>query len=506
MAVVSSVTHPGGWGVAAGPARGDLARLAGFRRGLYRCFTRWPDTLFEICDALLCASGPMASLPYLTLEPQLRRGHGSVYKALARGQVDQPALADLVAGHAEDGWPAWFAVDASTWPRPKARCSPGRTFCYDAGKDDATGRVPPVTAGWSFQWVCQLSARADSWTAPMDVAWLDAAADHNEVAAAQVRGLVRRLAAARGAAGEPPRVPLFAFDAGYSPVRLSLALRDEPVQVLVRIRGDRSFTFPPPPRPPGTPGRHRKYGPVFRCADPSTWPPPDTELTTVETGRGHVRVQAWHHLNPHTRHRALLPGEDTLRGAVARVQTRACTASNPACDATADQPCGCGHAGDFDTHTHTHPDTGPLWLWWHGPADTFNPDTCWRAYLRRFDIEHFLRFIKQHLAWTRPATRTPHQAETWTWTTAAAYTQLRLTRSHTADHRLPWEPRQHPDHLTPARVKRGFRQARRDLGTPTSKRKPHQPGPGRPPGRPNRHKTPPHPVIKKQHWTTRYAT
>ena len=43
-------------------------RLAGFRAGWYGCLGRWADTLFELTDAVLCAGGPVTSLPRLSLE------------------------------------------------------------------------------------------------------------------------------------------------------------------------------------------------------------------------------------------------------------------------------------------------------------------------------------------------------------------------------------------------------------------------------------------------------
>lgn len=37
-----------------------------------------------------------------------------------------------------------------------------------------------------------------------------------------------------------------------------------------------------------------------------------------------------------------------------------------------------------------------LWLWWAGP-DAPDLGTCWRASLRRFDLEHTFRFVKNTL-------------------------------------------------------------------------------------------------------------
>ena len=37
---------------------------------------------------------------------------------------------------------------------------------------------------------------------------------------------------------------------------------------------------------------------------------------------------------------------------------------------------------------------GILWLWWHGGGGP-DLDLLWRSYCRRFDVEHFVRFIKK---------------------------------------------------------------------------------------------------------------
>jgi len=80
-----------------GPGAGKaLAGLAGFRRGFYWCLWRCPDALSGAAEAVLTAPGPVASLPYLSLEPGFRRGHGMIYQALAEGGIDEEALRDLM--------------------------------------------------------------------------------------------------------------------------------------------------------------------------------------------------------------------------------------------------------------------------------------------------------------------------------------------------------------------------------------------------------------------------
>jgi hypothetical protein len=69
----------------------------------------------------------------------------------------------------------------------------------------------------------------------------------------------------------------------------------------------------------------------------------------------------------------------------------------------------------------------PVWLW-HSRVDldVGEVDLLWQAFLRRFDIEHTFRMLKQTLGRTSPKLRNPHAADRWTWLLLAAYTQLRL--------------------------------------------------------------------------------
>ncbi|HEX2301759.1 MAG TPA: NF041680 family putative transposase [Pseudonocardiaceae bacterium] len=428
-----------------------LVRLGGFRAELHACFTRRADALLELGDALLCAEA-FPSLPHLSLEPVHQRGWGSVYAALARGEVDAERLRDLLAGSLPAADPPVFAVDVTTWPRCDAECSPERGYYYHPSRHSAG---QPIIAGWAYQWICQLSFERDSWTAPVDAARLHPLEDTDQTAAVQIRALLARL---------PPTeaLPLFVFDGGYDSAQLTLDLADAPAAVLVRLRSDRCFYADPPPAarsPKG--GRPRRHGAKFNCADPATWPTPTATLTCQDDQYGTVTVAAWAGLHPkQQRH----PGHGTrgprpiVRGTVIRVQVQRIPA-------------------------RTRPPK-VLWLWWAGPHG-YEPDLdlAWRAYVRRFDLEHTVRFCKQVLGWTTPRPRHPEQADRWTWLVLAGYTQLRLARQLAGDQRLPWErPRPRP-RLSPVRVRRGFPQLLVRLGSPASAPKPAGCPPGRPKGR-----------------------
>jgi hypothetical protein len=136
-----------------------------------------------------------------------------------------------------------------------------------------------------------------------------------------------------------------------------------------------------------------------------------------------------------------------------------------------------------------------LWLWWHGPGIP-GLAVVWRAYVRRFDLEHTFRFLKQILGRTTPRMRHPQQADRWTWLVVLAYTALRLARSVVCDRRLPWERRLPPNALTPYHVRRAFPALLAVLATPNTPPKPC----GRSPGRPNCRRSsraPRYPALKR---------
>jgi hypothetical protein len=134
-----------------------LGELAAFRQQMFWCLWRRPDALFELADAVLTA-GRAGSLPYLSLEPAFRRGHGMVYQALSEGGIDEEALRGLLVRCRPREWPLVFAVDASTYPRPWAATSPGREWHHHScpGSHGSDGAAVP---GWAFQWLAQLSFR-----------------------------------------------------------------------------------------------------------------------------------------------------------------------------------------------------------------------------------------------------------------------------------------------------------------------------------------------------------
>ena len=452
---------------------GPLAVLARFRLDFRACLAGRADELCELADAVLCADGPVQTLAGLSLAPEHRRGHGALYDAVNHGQIDiarlRRSLAGLPLPRAADGR-LMLAVDVSNWLRPGADTSPGRLFCHVHGRGKGQAQMIP---GWPYSVIAALEPGRTSWTAVLDAVRLGPDDDESAVTAAQVRDVITRLIEAGHWREGDPAI-LVIFDAGYDMTRLSFLLADLPAEVLGRLRSDRVMQLPAPPRRPGTMGRPRKHGGQLALSDPATWPAPQLATTTVTTRYGTAAAAAWDRVHPRLTHRAAWLEHDgelpVIEGTLIRLQA--------------------GHLpGDRNPK--------PMWLWWSGtgalPGDV---DRCWQAYLRRFDLEHTFRLFKQVLGWTAPKIRDPAAADRWTWLTITAHTQLRLARTLTADLRLPWERPASPGRLTPARVRRGFRNIRAALPCPAGAPKPGKPGPGRPPGSKNRHPAPRYDVGK----------
>lgn len=427
--------------------------LRAFRHQVYPLFGCRRDALFELMDALLTA--PSIETPaHLSLVPSCRRGWGSLYDALNAGTIDLPALENLVASYPLVNEPAWYAVDASVWPRCDAETSPERGY-YPHPYRHSHGQ--PIVAGWNYSWLVHVPRRCSSWTAPLRVRRMRPGENANLVAAEQIRSWLSQAPPAPTEA--PP--PIFSFDAGYDSVQLSLALAEEPVCLLVRLRAGRCF-YADPTTQPAT-GRPRRHGAKFACDDPTTWPRPTALWSSEEPGYGRVLLQAWSGLHPQPQQhasRGTRRPRPLVRGTLIRLEV-----------AHLPRP--------------TKP-SEPLWFWWWGPIP---PDLTkvWQAYMARFAIEHTFRFFKQTLKWTTPKLRRPEAADRWTWLLLLAYVQLRLARDQVADLRLPWQRPLPPERQTPARVRRSFSQLLPHLGSPASVPKPC----GRSPGRPLGQRSPP---------------
>ncbi|WP_406054124.1 transposase [Streptomyces sp. NBC_01077] len=450
--------------------REALDVLSRFRVEFYDCLYARADVLFELTDAVLCAEGPVNTLVELSLTAEHRRGHGTLYAGLNRGWIEptrlRRALAGLPLPRTPDGRIV-LAVDVSNWLRPDAPTSDNRLFCHvyargDRGKDQF---IP----GWPYSFVAALETGRTSWCRLLDAQRLGPADEATLVTAAQLREVVRRLAHAGHWKPGDPEI-LIVMDAGYDVTYLSHALRDLPVVLLGRLRSDRVMLRDPGPTRSGPKGgRPGRHGSVLTFAKPDTWHQPDITTATNTTHYGKAETMAWNRMHPRLTHRG--PWLDrrnelpVLHGTLMRLTVERLPGIR---------------------------EPKPVWLGCSATSATSaDVDRWWQAFLRRFDLEHTFRLMKQTLGWTAPKIRRADTADLWTWLIIAAHAQLYLIRPLAEDLRRPWERRTEPRRLTPARVRWGFRNVRATAARPAA-----APKPSRPPGSKNKHRASHHSVGK----------
>ena len=437
----------------------SLSSMLAFRECAHEQFSRRADALFEMLDALLVL--PSATAPeHMMLLPGFQRRWGSVYDALVAGRIDTTGIEDLVAHYPLDGGESVYAVDSSTWMKNDAETSPQRGYYHHHNRHSA-GK--PIVAGWSYQWLAQVSFRHDSWCAPLAAQRVEPTDNVQQVAATQIRALLQR----HSAKGE---VPIFVFDAGYDAIQLAQLLDELPIALLVRLKSNRCFYAKPAEGPTG--GHPRWHGDKFIFRDAQTWGGPLYECLLNDVQYGQVHIQAWPEMHAKPDHhmtRGTYQPRPVIPGTLLRI-----------------------------TVTKLPKQTGmpkPLWLWWHGPSLP-NLERIWQAYRARFQQEHFFKFAKYQLNWTTPRLRHPEQADRWTQLVLLAYTMIRLARPLVADQRLPWERPRENGKLTPYRVRRAL-----SLLVPSLPRVINPPKPcGRSPGRRKGVKSGPaprYPAIKK---------
>ncbi|MER5323166.1 hypothetical protein [Streptosporangium roseum] len=225
---------------------------------------------------------------------------------------------------------------------------------------------------------------------------------------------------------------------------------------------------------PDNRGRPLTHGPAFALNKPDIWPEPQHTTTTETTRYGTAIASSWDRLHSRLTHRTRWIDHEgdlpVIEGTLIRLEVEYLP-------------------GDRDPQ--------PVWLWSSASGATAaDVDRCWQSFLRRFNLEHTFRLFKQTLGWTRPKIRTPQAADRWTWLIIAAHAQLHLARPLADDLRRPWEKPAPPGRLTPARVRRGFRNLRAKVALPADAPKLGRPGPGRPPGSKNRRSAPHYDVGK----------
>lgn len=411
----------------------DATTLRDFRQGLYACFTRAADALFEVADALLAAPQPRTPVE-LSQAAGFRRGWPSLYAALADGRVERDALRRLFAAHLPPPAPGArlvLAVDTSPIHRPEAHTLADRSLVY---APNTPAGASPVLPGWAFSTLVALPAPVSGWTYVLDNRRVPGGETAATVGAEQLAALLPLL----------PERPLLVADGHYGTAAWVAATGALPCDQLLRAKRTAVLHRPAPPRT-GKAGAPRKDGARFQGSDPATHGEPDAQWAGTDARGQGVTVACWGNLH-----------------------LKACRAV----PIVAIRVVRAGAAG-------TKRDPHEAWFWWLGdpppPLAALPP-----LYARRFGIEHGDKFDKQHLLWAAPRLRAAERFGRWTDLVAAAHNQLVLARPLAEVALRPWDARRRA--ASPQQVRRGMGRLLAGLGTPARAPRPRGNAPGRAPG------------------------
>ena len=450
-----------------------LERLRGYRQGLYGCFARSRDALFELTEALLVGWW-VRTFVGLSQVPAFRRAWPSLYAALADGRVDREALRRLQVEQAPlpgTGGYVVVAVDSTSYPRPYAHTSADRTLVHVPAEGMVLpGGAAPVKPGWQFSVVALVPREPSSFTFILDHLRIPSTQTAIEVALCQIAVL-----SAEFTVQHPTYKLLGLLDAGYATVTYVAGLaalaqatattpglsleRYLPLSCLVRAPANRVLYRAVPSRTEKKRGRPRLHGARFPGTDPATHGTPDANWAGRDPSGKAVTVRCWRGLH--------------LQKVRELTITAVCLTREAA--------------------TGTTRDPRDTWFWWIGDPLPPLPDLA-GLYAPRFRIEHGIKLDKNDLLWLDPKLRTPEQTQLWTVVVSAVHNQLTLARDLVQATCLPWEDPDRP--ITPAQVRRGLPKIIAHLGTPAQPPRVRGKSPGRAAGtlvpRAQRHK-----VIRK---------
>ena len=424
------------------------AALVQFRHRLYQNFTNRADTLMELVDAL-CSNGSARSVVELCLAPCFRRTYSTLYKALAELNWDDHQLARLL----EEFLPRptkrsfWLlGVDVTPQPRPFAQTLPDRGLVYQPNPIAGT---TPITIGHQYSTVALLmeaqEQRSPAWVVPLSTARVASEDDKEGVGAAQIDALLMDEALPFHS-----QLCVEVADSKYSkPAYLHAHRSHANLITIVRVAANRTFYHPPQAaaQPTGA-GHPRWYGARFVLDDPSTWTSADSHALTQHLSRRgkryRVEIESWHNcLMRGQRKPKELPMQRYPFTLVRIV---------------------------FYDQAGREAFRHPLWLIVVGQRrHELNAFEIYHAYERRYDLEHFFRFGKQHLLLTSFQTPDAEREESWWQLAHLAYAQLWLAREVVEALPRPWErnlPSMRSGQKSPSLVQRDFARIIRQIGTP----------------------------------------
>ena len=396
-------------------------QLRQFRQTIYDCIGASKDALFELMDSALC-SPSIPSFVSLSQHPLFRRQWPSAYAALHDGRIHRAKLQRYLVRQISVDEQPLLVGDSSHIIRPDAKTLKDRGFHHQGG--DSIG------VDQSYSTLAWVPEDDESWALPLRHERITSFESALTKAAFQLKQVRRHLSVR----------PLAAFDRHYGNAVFLNQTAEIEVDLLLRLASNRCV-YGPPPEYSGR-GAPRKHGHKFKLNTSDTYPEVSEQLEIQDDQLGRVRVTCWSRF--HFRNSAHREME------ILRVEIVA-----PA-----------GKRRKFK----------PMWLAWAGETMP-TLELLWRKYLQRFSIEHWYRFAKQRLHWSKPKLSSNQAGERWSDLMGLMSWQLWFARTECRDSPLPWQSKQHS--LSPGRVAQAFPNIIAAIGTPAKPPKIRGKSPGR---------------------------
>lgn len=338
-----------------------------------------------------------------------------------------------------------MAGDHTPWPRTEAPTLKDRT--YEHGAKVISGK--PITLGHGYSTLAWIPKEKGSWALPLGHERITSHETPITRAVLQLKQVCRHL----------EERPITLWDSEYGCANFVKLTSEINADKLMRLRPNRCV-FAKAPAYQGK-GRPKKHGHKMKLSAPITWAIPIESIEINDSTWGVVKIQKWSQF--HFYESAEHPMEIIL------IQRQGKGLSQK--------------------------EAKPMWLAWIG---TEQPSlmSLWSLYLKRFAIEHWNRFVKQRLHWTKAKLGNTESGQRWSNLMPILTWQLWLAREMIEDNPLPWQKPQPLEKLTPGRVAQGFAGLLAVIGTPAKPPKPRGKSPGWEKGK-KRKKKPRYPVVKK---------
>jgi hypothetical protein len=158
----------------------NINKIIEFRQAVYESgMTARRDAQFDLLDALV-SEGQVSSYARQSQSEQFRRKWSSLYAAVEDGRLDEPWLRKYLAQQVSGKKICHFALDGSSWPRPRARTLEDRQFVFQASSDVNGGTVMIGYPYSCLEWVAESHT---SWSLPVDVRRVESSETAQELGA-----------------------------------------------------------------------------------------------------------------------------------------------------------------------------------------------------------------------------------------------------------------------------------------------------------------------------------